>query len=412
MDSNRLVKTESFLLFLPFAILAFAGTISATIIVYLCFACQFLSLLFFYLINRRLIIGSAWKRKLSIVVCLYVLSVICSALGYSPSNSIRVTTLVYLNITFLLVTMACSEADSEKLFTGFVYWCSVLCYMSVIFSVLGLLIGSAFQLIVINDNAILFSNVRLGLITLKQYAVRGGLVNGNLGVASWFTNPNTFSMICLISYINCLYNKQRVGLLISLLGIILGFSRAILIMTILVTFLLFYQSSNKVLKVALIFCVIASTGAIIFAGYLQLPNFNGRMSMWKVLMQYAIKHHFFPNGLGTSSLILKEYGGISLSAHSLYMNILVEYGLFGILFFVLFTVQFVQYLLVTAKKEVSNSTKKNYKIEFATFASLLLLGMTEVTAFTFSFFNYLFFFVVFTVYGRDISNDNSIYANI
>ena len=412
MSQQRRIKTESFLLFLPFAILAFSGAIDSSLTVYACFIVQIISLIILYYIEKGLVIYGSWKRILSMVFLLYGISLVCSAIGYSPRDSVRVTTLVYANALLLCINMAVIKQNVIDIFSGFIRWCSAFGCISILFSVYGLLFGSSFQRIRIEDTTIISSTVKIGPIAINQYAVQGGLVNGNLGVASWFTNPNLFSMICLITYIYCLYNKKYKFLLIAVIGIILGYSRAILVISLMVTFLYLFQSSKKWGKILLTFGLLIGFVIILFYGGVRPIDFNGRMRMWGVLLNYDFRHWFLPNGLGTSSLIIKSYGEIALSSHSLYINILTEYGLVGLLVFI----------YIMTKKGIrirtlySNAHTKNrvivYRVLFVIMISLIVLGITEVTVFTFSFFNYLFFYVVFAISRGDISYDNSVYTNI
>ena len=412
MEQKKNHNIEIFLVFLPFLILAFSGTISSNAIVFLCFGVQIISLIGIYFVEKRLRVTHIWKTILSFVIVAYIMSVICSILGYSPFNSIRVTTMVYLNILLLGINISSVSLNNHRIFNGFIRWCWILSCISVAFSLLGILIGSGFQVLIRDGNVIILSNVRIGPFTINQYAVQGGLINGNLGVASWFTNPNIFSMICLVAYTYCLYNKKTIWVPVPLIGIVLGYSRAILIMTVVITFLFIYQTASNWLKVCLTFGAAIAIGAILFWGSLRFLDLNGRQNMWRVLLDYSVKHYFLPSGLGTSSIILKDYGGINLSAHSLYINVLVEYGLIVTLIIIVLITKTLRRLSWMLSCTTVDNDRNNYKMQIAVFVSLLLLGFTEVTAFTFSFFNYLFFFVIFTAFGGEVKNDNNIYADV
>lgn len=397
---------ESLMLFAPVIILSLSGALNSETVVFGCLCVQFVSVIILSGKEHVIVADRKWKNIFITLFVVFAYLLLCSIVGYSPIKSLRITALIFINVFLLGLNCWILKEKNIKIVDDFFHWCLIFATASVVYSLLCLINGSGFELIGSEEDGVMIvSTYHLGPFLMKQYAVQGGLINGNLGVASWFINPNTFSIFCLITYCYCLYSNKKWFIPVGIIGVLLGFSRAAIVLLLFVTFLFLYKTISKIGKVLFVFISAVIIVYILSAEHFSV-DYNGRLIIWDILLNYARDNYYFPNGLGTSPIILKDYGGIVLSTHNLFINILLETGVIG-----MFT-----FFIVIGKtlKKASLYFKRTGKSELLYSGILLLcliiLGMTEVTMLTFSFLNYICFYLIFTIMSA--KDDYGFYANI
>lgn len=168
---------------------------------------------------------------------------------------------------------------------------------------------------------------------------------GDLGYASFYTNPNIWALLLFFSivYYLCIYNgnKKFFYTAIAGVGIILADSRAIEICCIIALVLKGFESfKNKIEKrgwLALAIIGILFLGVIIgsnitsVAEKIQNIDWAGRIQMWIIMLQSIKKHPIFGIGfsVSTKNLLGNTILGTTVGSHNSYLSVIAENGIVG-----------------------------------------------------------------------------------
>lgn len=278
-------------------------------------------------------------------------------------------------------------------------------YFSIIFSLITIL--SVFiQRLIPNYFPFLFDFERLSKI---QYELNRHAFSGLAGEVSY----NMFSIsigfgivlsIFLVSRETSLYNK----ILIFLMGISLLLTQkrsVIVIIILLLAFMLFVLQDkrviNRIVKVGLLLFIITIFLIIIFPDVLYMFDrfvrggklyLSGRDDLWRYALDMFMEKPLFGFGIGSYNIYCNNMGYFNGNrhAHNIYIQILAETGLFGI---VLFGTVFLFSLFRTVK--VTKTTMKltnNNKLKVISLFSLymqlffLIYGIVGIPLYNFTQF--------------------------
>lgn len=182
-----------------------------------------------------------------------------------------------------------------------------------------------------------------------------------------------------------------------LLAVFLTRSRVAVLVSVIITIVsLFEYRNKKYLKIVILLVSVSLLSGIIYLSALKsgFNSFAERLIWWKTAYIIFKENVFFGAGLGNYAVLFKffrtELVLNTLYAHNLFMQLLSDIGVFGLISFI--------YLMVTFYKRIIHEIKNGehkyyYKIIALSVTSFLIVNM-----FDYSFFvpaNMMMFFIVF-----------------
>ncbi len=356
--------------------------------------------------------------KGSVIILLSLSIVMLLSISTMVSNyntSIITTIMIFVQSigSFLIGYSNPYNNDLNKSFLKFII------YFNIFLSIYGLLIYYLPNTIgTINFDGV---NTYVQIVSFLGISLRQVVIIENIthiSISSLTNNPNTLSFLLLIASISVLYflfnkdehshffNKKGCLICTFLLFVFTLFKAGsrICIVVLFVSFILFdymrikavnksYFKRRWYLIFVIVFFVICFVGN--YSTIIKYIDLNGREKGWKVFKAYSGKCIIWGIGLGNSlDLLLSEIGS-RMGMHNTYFALWLEMGLIPLLAIGFIIVRsaassFMKYSI----SKVSISSKFLNGCLFIFLVDILLIGITENTIFTFSVFNYLFFFVL------------------
>lgn len=224
-----------------------------------------------------------------------------------------------------------------------------------------------------------------------------GNLNTNRAIAFQGQNPNGFSRTIGIAFLMLIYSISSeyfnrnsiinyIGAIITGLSVILAVSRGTYLALVISLLLLFMGGKQKhKFRTIFFFILLLGVFVLLFQGFFKesiLPrligyqDLGGRNTIWFVATQ-MIKENFwlgvgfgnFPDVYGSYSIVLRGWYANS-GSHNVYIRIISELGVFGLLFFVSFQLSILKEILRLFK----NSSVKYFLLSL--FVYLLVGGMS------------------------------------
>ncbi|MFA7073591.1 MAG: O-antigen ligase family protein [Endomicrobiaceae bacterium] len=192
--------------------------------------------------------------------------------------------------------------------------------------------------------------------------------------------------------------KVYIGIAVFiLLAVFLTRSRVAVLISLIITILSLFEYKNKKYVKIIIFGIsLLLLSGIIYLSALKsgFNSFAERLIWWKTAYIIFKENMFFGAGLGNYSVLFKffrtELVLNTLYAHNLFMQLLSDIGIFGLLSFIYLMVTFYKKIIYEIK---TGEHKYYYKIIAVSVTSFLIVNM-----FDYSFFvpaNMMIFFIIF-----------------
>ena len=253
--------------------------------------------------------------------------------------------------------------------------------------------------------------------------------NGPTGIASLTQNPNTFSFLLLLGAVAVLYflfsreDAKKIGwkIALSLFFVLFIFTlfragsrMCIALSIVLVLMFDFFQvkSRKKSYLRSRFILIILLIGALIFAimNYDKIVaqiSFASREELWAVFDNNKRKYVFIGAGLGSSLQMIIFETSLTLGMHNTYYSLWLEIGLIPfILILLALLISIIYSYFVHLKTKEKTPSKLISGSQMTIIFTILLFGITESTIFTFSLFNYLFFYLVGAIIGKGSKDKN------
>ena len=331
----------------------------------------------------------SYKKKrfliFSLLFFLFFIAIFSSLFSNLPSKVLRASFIIFIP-SFLIMFLTFSDNSPYETFR---YVLKVQMYIGVFLSLVAIFIFLFGKVSMVAGKSVLVIN--LGSITFYQ------LIMGQPPIyrlSSLTSNPNTLGIILMFSQISTIYlykiknmkkNKFLFFYLIQIVTLLLTQSRGAILTSILMIFLFYFVGSNtsiRKIKVFIITFALSTTGIyLIVMNKLSIlarfmDGFNSRELAWNVILNSIKENPFIGIGFGLSGELVTYDLGIK--AHNVYLNVLVEIGWIGFLFFCLLWILGVIYSFQGVKNNRKNPLiKYTYTIIFVMLFSLMFHQMIE-----------------------------------
>lgn len=209
--------------------------------------------------------------------------------------------------------------------------------------------------------------------------------------------------------------------MIGLIALMLSGKRGVLlavVFSILIVYMIFQYKekrhiSSSMIKMIFLIIVITCVGYFIARNYFpdslriierftkQKDITTGRLEYYKILLEsYSNGHLITGNGLFFSRYKLLSVFGEANDAHNIYIQVLVELGIVGI-------ISFFSIIFMTLKKLISYKRYNNITILMALFYTIVFLiyGMTGNDLFDLSILPFWYFLISFTLSREEDEKD-------
>lgn len=340
-----LIFFTSFFIFIPKNIDLTNVVPYGTLILLAVVLLSFLSLM---INNRKVILYNDYFVIILLFYMLFTYSLFTAVWSDSPFEVAWRSIIVFLPI--LIIAYIMYFVDNVVF--------SVLCFYifnlscGLLLSIIGLVIyyfGQTYW-----ADGVLINELRLGSFSISQIMY---ISSGLLRISSITGNPNTLGYILVISSVSTIglffMNKIRVIFLLlllspQLLALFFTYSRTSWAMFLIIIFILSLllrgknsHISNVVLHTMKIICAFIMLLAMLYIIYSDKSNqrfsldLNGRLEGWKPLLDLFNEKLMFGNGFNTSADYLYQNEIDISNAHNIYIAILSEIGLVGMLIFIM-----------------------------------------------------------------------------
>lgn len=310
-----------------------------------------------------LIPGVGTLSKVIFLVQLFLIFMLCATKNItfnSKQTLLPFVFLVYVYFTTIISNEGVSENSQLRLFQY-----SLLVFQ---FYVLSSFIRNREQL----DGIIKWSTyggVFLSFLQLMSYLFIEQKIYARTTVGLF--DPNDIALICCLSFVMAIYLRNRniisayklyflAGLLC--VGILLSGSRTGIVALIITLFYLFVSSKNYKSVERIFIISFAVIGVILFINYmpeniasrlftvteeLSSSDFSDRSILWKFALDLFNQSPFIGVGAGNYKELSVIFFGYERSPHNVYLSILSENGLIGVVIF--FSILFIPFLKVIVR---------------------------------------------------------------
>ena len=326
---------------------------------------------------------------------------------------------IKFSVTFLLLTITLillSKESKENIDNRFIF------YVVLVFSGVHVIATLFYQL---------FPSIWQNILPyfLKGSDLRQNITTFNIQHINCGLSPiQSANAMYITAFITCAFigslkinKKYYIFLMIGLIALMLSGKRGVLlavVFSILIVYMIFQYKekrhiSSSMIKIIFLIIVITCVGYFIARNYFpdslriierftkQKDITTGRLEYYKILLEsYSNGHLITGNGLFFSRYKLLSVFGEANDAHNIYIQVLVELGIVGI-------ISFFSIIFMTLKKLISYKRYNNITILMALFYTIVFLiyGMTGNDLFDLSILPFWYFLISFTLSREEDEKD-------
>ncbi|WP_350342383.1 O-antigen ligase family protein [Proteinivorax tanatarense] len=332
-------------------------------------------------------------------------------------------TFFVFGLGLILLILVYSDNNPLKTFIRTNY---ILCYIGLFVSMYGLAVWFFGEIFTINGQ--MFQIWDLGSFSLQQN-IRGFYQGQSSAVriSSLFGNPNRFAIMLIYTLVSTTtlfslrkltYKKFIVFMMVQMIALFLTSSRAGIVFALFAVALVLVFTKREIRttpfkSIFILFSFIIISFAITINKDLFYSFFSTRSSLlagreeaWAVGLEIFGSNPFHGLGFGVSSEVLNSMFNITITLHNLYIALLVELGIMGLLLFIFIT--FVAIFRgggILLDYKVNSNLRKCIVSSLALITALTLYQFFEIITLRYSFFGiywvYLIGFVTATIYRKD-----------
>ncbi|MCI3028749.1 O-antigen ligase family protein [Desemzia sp. C1] len=351
------------------------------------------------------------NQKYLIVLFLALFVVILTSVTYYYTLDALTESLLLIIPSSIVFMLTITDSNPIETFNKL---SKILMIIGIVISLFGIILYLFGELgVVFNKYGLV---VDFGPLTIGQITVG----NASLGyrISSITTNPNILGWLLIITLSSTIYllKAEKVKLLPFLVSVILqGYaliltqSRSSLI-SILIIIVLFEFITSKRKKNFVIYAIILSCVALIVffgMGFSSIGRFSEGLSsrnvIWDKLLFSFSQNIFGGVGFGNSKdLIIKNF---SSSAHNIYLSLVAEVGIFGLIIFLMIWFFGIKMCLSQIKKSRNRDQLKNNAIIVSILIALIAHQFFEKQLLSYNFLSvywiYILSFSTITNYKLD-----------